>query len=398
MAKKSRAKAKSDASECGDVSGVIEQALNKQYGEGTVINLADFNPVKRFDWQIPTGCLPLDIAIGPMRKLPDGRWQHGVPGGRLMEIKGPEGSGKTTLTLQLMANAQQMGHKCAFVDVEHALDPQYAKALGVDLSALTFSQPSSAEQALDITTSLLKSRQYGVIVVDSVAALVPQSELDGNVGDSSIGVVARLMGQFCRKTAGEFGNGAHSLVVLTNQLRMKIGVMFGNPETTPGGNALKYFCHLRMDVRPGQKFQDASGTHVLGQGLKTTLHKNKVSAPYRTAQSKLWYGKGTLLAPDLVDLALQRGILEGSGWYSFGGLKLQGAAQWVNAVQSSLDGNVNPETGEPWYPGLAYYLYDAILTHHMASMGYDPYGQPLENCRSNEPVSPVVSAIKPVQS
>ena len=282
--------------------------IEKQFGKGSVMKLGDFSAMEVE--AIPTGSLSLDIALGI----------GGIPRGRIIEVYGPESSGKTTLALHMIAEAQKMGGEAAFIDAEHALDPVYAKHLGVDIDNLIVSQPDTGEQALEITEALVRSGAIDVVVVDSVAALVPKAEIDGDMGDSHIGLQARLMSQALRKLAGVI-NKSKCVVIFINQLREKVGVMFGNPETTPGGKALKYYSSVRLDIRRGEQIKQ--GTDVIGNSTKIKVVKNKVAPPFKTAIVDIMYGHGVSHEGELIDLAVEADIIDKSGaWYSYNGNKI----------------------------------------------------------------------------
>lgn len=287
--------------------------LEKQYGKGTIMKLGDgvINPV---DF-IPTGSLSLDLALGI----------GGVPRGRIVEIYGPESSGKTTVCLHIIAEAQKRGGLAAFIDAEHALDINYAKKLGVDASNLLLSQPDYGEQGLEIVDTLVRSNAIDVIVVDSVAALVPRSEIEGDMGDPQMGMQARLMSQALRKITGAISK-SKTCVIFTNQLRSKIGVMFGNPETTTGGNALKFYASIRMDIRRVAAIKD--GVNVIGNRTKVKVAKNKVAPPFKEVEFDILYNEGISKAGDLIDLATDKGILKKSGaWFTFREDRFQGRDQ-----------------------------------------------------------------------
>ena len=277
--------------------------LNKRFGDGIIMKLGDAH---RLDVQsIPTGSLSLDIALGV----------GGIPRGRIVEIYGPESSGKTTLCLHVIAEAQHSGGYCGFVDVEHALDPAYARKLGVDVDNLYVSQPDTGEQALEITEALIRSGAMDVVVVDSVAALVPRAEIEGEMGDSHMGLQARLMSQALRKLVGAVKTSGTSLI-FTNQLRQKIGVMFGNPETTPGGLALKFYASVRLDIRRIQSIKQ--GNDVIGNRTRVTVRKNKVAAPFKVAEFDIMYDEGISKTGDLLDLGVEHDVVEKRGaFYSF---------------------------------------------------------------------------------
>jgi recombination protein RecA len=282
--------------------------MDKQFGKGTVLRLGSRSVVPVS--VIPSGAISLDAALGV----------GGFPRGRVVEIYGPESSGKTTLALQLIAQANRLGGAAAFIDAEHALDPGYAKKLGVDVENLLISQPDSGEQALEVTSSLVATNAIDVIVVDSVAALVPKAELEGEMGDSHVGLHARLMSQALRKLTGAVAK-ANTCLLFINQIREKIGVMFGSPETTTGGRALKFYSSVRVDVRRIAAIKD--GDQVVGNRTKAKVVKNKVAPPFREAEFDILYGEGISRESDLVDLGSQHGIIEKAGaWYSFRGERL----------------------------------------------------------------------------
>ena len=274
--------------------------LNKRFGEGIIMKLGD---ASRLDVEaIPTGSLSLDIALGV----------GGVPRGRIVEIYGPESSGKTTLCLHVVAEAQQQGGICGFVDVEHALDPAYARKIGVDVENLYISQPDTGEQALEIAEALVRSGAMDVVVVDSVAALVPRAEIEGEMGDSHVGLQARLMSQALRKLVGAVKTSGTCLI-FTNQLRQKIGVMFGNPETTSGGMALKFYASVRLDVRRIQSIKQ--GSDVIGNRTRVTVRKNKVAPPFKVAEFDIMYNEGISKVGDLLDLGVEYDVIEKRGAY-----------------------------------------------------------------------------------
>ena len=301
--------------------------IDKNFGKGTVMRLGD-RPEMNVE-AIPTGSLALDAALGI----------GGVPKGRIIEIYGPESSGKTTLALHILAEAQKRGGEVAFVDAEHALDPVYAAALGVDTDNLLVTQPDTGEQALEITDALVRSGAVDAIVVDSVAALVPKQEIEGEMGDTFVGLQARLMSQALRKLAGTIAK-TNCVVIFINQLRMKIGVMYGNPETTTGGNALKFYSSVRLDVRRIESIKE--GGNVIGNKTRVKVVKNKVAPPFREAVFEIMYGQGISKWGELVDLAVQMDIVQKSGsWFSMGDERI---GQGANSVKEYLI--ANPEIAE----------------------------------------------------
>jgi len=283
--------------------------IEKQFGKGSVMKFSDAD-VARDIQVVSTGSLGLDIALGV----------GGLPRGRVIEIYGPESSGKTTLTLQVIAEMQKLGGTCAFIDAEHALDVQYASRLGVDLAELLISQPDTGEQALEITDALVRSGSIDLVVIDSVAALTPKAEIEGEMGDSLPGLQARLMSQALRKLTGSI-NRTNTTVIFINQIRMKIGVMFGNPETTTGGNALKFYASVRLDIRRTGSIK--KGDEVIGNETRVKVVKNKVAPPFKMAEFDILYGEGTSREGEVLDLGAASNIVEKSGaWYSYGGERI----------------------------------------------------------------------------
>ena len=294
-----------------DKDKVLEQVLadiEKQFGKGAIMRLGNEEHIE-ID-TTSSGSLSLDIALGV----------GGFPVGRIIEIFGPESSGKTTIALQAIAEVQKKGGRAAFIDAEHALDPVYAKNLGVNINNLLLSQPDTGEQALEICDALVKSEAVDLIVIDSVAALVPQAEIDGEMGDSHVGLQARLMSQALRKLSGTM-NKSKTTCIFINQLREKVGIMFGNPETTPGGRALKFYASVRLDIRKGEQIK--SGDTVIGNKVNIKVVKNKVSPPFRTACVDIMYGEGISREGEIIDLASDIDIIDKSGaWYSYNGEKI----------------------------------------------------------------------------
>lgn len=325
------AKSKNDPKEMGKRSGdeegrqkalslAVEQ-IEKQFGKGAIMHLEGDNKI---DIETtPTGSISLDLALG-----------GGIPKGRIIEIYGPESSGKTTLTLHAVAEVQKAGGVAAFVDAEHALDPAYAKRLGVDIEKLLVSQPDSGEQALEIVETLVRSNAVDMVIIDSVAALVPQAEIEGDMGDSHMGLQARLMSQALRKLTSIISR-SKCTVIFINQLRMKIGVMFGNPETTTGGNALKFYASVRMDIRRASQIK--TGEEIIGNRVRVKVVKNKIAPPFRQAEFDIMYNQGISVEGDVLDLATERGIVEKAGaWFSYNG---ENVAQGREAAKQYLKDN-----------------------------------------------------------
>ncbi|MFM1905413.1 MAG: hypothetical protein RIT32_209 [Actinomycetota bacterium] len=319
--------------------------IEKQFGKGSVMRLGDENrpPVQ----VIPTGSVAVDVALGV----------GGLPRGRIIEIYGPESSGKTTLALHAIANAQKQGGIAAFIDAEHALDPEYAQKLGVDIDALLVSQPDTGEQALEIADMLVRSGAISLIVVDSVAALVPRAEIEGEMGDSHVGLQARLMSQALRKLTGALSNSGTTMIFI-NQLREKIGVMFGSPETTTGGKALKFYASVRIDIRRIEALKD--GTEIVGNRTRVKVVKNKVAPPFKQAEFDILYGHGISREGSLIDMGVDQGIIKKAGaWYTYEGDQLGQGKE--NARQFLID---NPD------------LATEIETKILTSLGVGEGGKP----------------------
>ncbi len=305
--------------------GAALDQIEKQFGKGAIMKLGENHTSANVEF-VSTGCLSLDIALG-----------GGIPKGRIVEVYGPESSGKTTLTLHAIAEVQKRGGTAAFIDAEHALDPAYAKRIGVDVANLLLSQPDNGEQALEITETLVRSNAVDLIVVDSVAALVPRAEIEGDMGDSLPGLQARLMSQALRKLTGVISR-SKATVIFINQIRMKIGVMFGNPETTTGGNALKFYASIRMDIR--RIGQIKQGEDIIGNRTRVKVVKNKIAPPFREAEFDIMYNEGISKSGDIIDLAAAKGVVEKSGaWYAYKGEKI---AQGREAAKTYL--RDNPKT------------------------------------------------------
>jgi recombination protein RecA len=311
--------------------------IEKQYGKGSVMRLGD--EAERTVEAIPTGSLGLDIALGI----------GGYPKGRIIEIYGPESSGKTTLALHAIAEVQKLGGFVAFIDAEHALDPKYAKALGVDVDNLILSQPDTGEQALEIAEALIRSGSVDAIVVDSVAALVPEAEINGEMGDSHVGLQARLMSQAMRKLSGAISKSG-TIAIFINQIREKVGVMFGNPETTPGGRALKFYASVRLEIRRGEAIKNA--TDIIGNKANIKVVKNKVAPPFKTVSADIIFGEGISKTGELVDLASDLDIIQKSGaWFAYGGEKIGQGRENAKAYLEK-----NPEVYKK--------VFQAVLDHY----------------------------------
>ena len=317
--------------------------IERQFGKGSIMKLGADNPVAEIE-ATSTGSLGLDIALGI----------GGLPKGRIIEIFGPESSGKTTLTLHVVAEEQKKGGVCAFVDAEHALDPQYAKKLGVNLDELLISQPDTGEQALEIVDTLVRSGAVNLVVVDSVAALTPKSEIEGDMGDMQMGSQARLMSQAMRKLTASIGR-SNCMVIFINQIRMKIGVMFGNPETTTGGNALKFYASVRLDIRRTGAIKDRD--EVVGNATRVKVVKNKVAPPFRQVEFEIMYGEGISKVGELIDLGIKAGVVEKSGsWYSYGDERIGQGRE--NAKQYLRD-----------HPEVSFAIEDKIRASHGLDFG-----------------------------
>ena len=312
--------------ETNDKDKILSQVLldiEKQFGKGAIMKLGDdtHNEIA----VSPSGSLTLDLALGV----------GGYPKGRIIEIYGPESSGKTTFALHAIAEIQKAGGRAAFIDAEHALDPVYAKNLGVNINELLLSQPDTGEQALEICEALVRSEAINIVVIDSVAALVPQAEIEGEMGDSHVGLQARLMSQALRKLSGTI-NKTNTIAIFINQLREKVGVMFGNPETTPGGRALKFYSTIRMDVRRSEQIKQ--GDSVIGNKTTVKIVKNKVAPPFKTAVVEIMYGEGVSRVSEIIDLGVEAGIIDKSGaWYSYNGEKLGQGKETVKALLKEND-------------------------------------------------------------
>ncbi|KAA1254727.1 recombinase RecA [Vibrio cholerae] len=329
-----------------DKSKALESALSqieKQFGKGSIMRLGD-NRTMDIE-TVPTGSLALDIALGA----------GGLPMGRIVEIYGPESSGKTTLTLELVAQAQKLGKTCAFIDAEHALDPVYARKLGVDINSLLVSQPDTGEQALEICDALARSGAVDLMIVDSVAALTPKAEIEGEMGDSHMGLQARMLSQAMRKLTGNLKQ-SNCMCVFINQIRMKIGVMFGNPETTTGGNALKFYASVRLDIRRTGSIK--SGDEVVGNETRIKVVKNKIAAPFKEANTQIMYGKGFNRTGEILDLSVKNGLIDKSGaWFSMNGNQIGQGREKACAELERL--------------GILEELYTKIMEIHKSSVAED---------------------------
>ncbi|KEO51661.1 recombinase RecA [Thioclava pacifica] len=330
-----------DKNSKADKQKALDSALaqiERQFGKGSIMKLGGDTPAREIE-ATSTGSLGLDIALGI----------GGLPKGRIVEIYGPESSGKTTLTLHAIAEEQKKGGVCAFVDAEHALDPHYARKLGVDLDELLISQPDTGEQALEIVDTLVRSGAVSLVVVDSVAALTPKSEIEGDMGDHTVGAQARLMSQAMRKLTASIGR-SNCMVIFINQIRMKIGVMFGSPETTSGGNALKFYASVRLDIRRIGAIKDRD--EVVGNQTRVKVVKNKVAPPFKQVEFDIMYGEGISKMGELVDLGVKAGVVEKSGaWYSYGDERIG-------------QGRENAKTFLREHPDIAYEIEDKIRASH----------------------------------
>jgi len=325
---------------------LTKEQIEKRYGKGAIMKLGDRSAKMSID-KIPTGAISLDIALGI----------GGVPRGRIVEIFGPESSGKTTLSLQVIAEAQKQGGIAAFIDAEHALDPVYAKKLGVDTDNLLISQPDTGEQALEITEMLIRSGAVDVVVIDSVAALVPRAEIEGEMGDTHVGLQARLMSQALRKLAGSISK-SRTTAIFINQLREKIGIMFGNPETTPGGRALKFYASVRIDVRRSETLKQ--GLEIIGNKVRAKVVKNKIAPPFKQAEFDILYGEGISKSGSILDLAVEKELIVKSGaWYAYQDKRI---GQGRDAARQYLEKNPNLMKKIEQEVKLAYGLVDAKPT------------------------------------
>lgn len=363
--KKPKSAGLSSASAQATMDAVIA-SMKKQFGDNAVMSMGGSNELLQYRRQIPSGSVGLDTALGPMMRKSDGRWQTGFPSG-IVEIFGHESAGKSTLCLLLAANANAMGMNVLYVDMEHDYDETYATALGVKSELLYYAQPHSGDQAMTMVRTAVQSRVFGLIVVDSIASLVTESELDGGITDSHVGKQARLMSQSLKFLKGEISE-CGCTVVFTNQLREKIGITFGNPETTPGGRAMKFYAGVRIRVHKGPAIK--VNETLIGQYIVAKVVKNKLGPPFRQADIPLIYtcqgrSPGVDTTLELFELAKTLGILEQNGsYYKFGDVYLQGQDNFVQSMRES--------------PGLTYQIYDTVLTRHMATRGFTPDGQIME--------------------
>jgi recombination protein RecA len=355
-----KTKSKKALSEDEATLKTVIAGLEKNYGAGIIQTLSGPLPLQRFTRQIPSGSISLDIAMGAMYRHSNGIWQTGYAPGRMIEIFGDESTGKTTMCLQLIANAQAMGIRCAYGDMEHTVDPNYAKKLGVDLSKLQLYQPASGTNCLQITETLIRSGLFGLIIVDSVASLITDAELAGEVGDRFIGEQARLMSSSLKSMNTFMSGGAHTTLVFTNQIREKVGVVFGSPKTTPGGRALKFYASMRIELY--RVCQLKEGENVYGQRICAHIIKNKSAPPFRKAEFDLVFGKGIDAVADLLDLCVGRGLVGLNGsWYTMGDVRLgQGRHNAIEYLRGDRQ--------------VCYQLYDKLLTIVLAERGYNADG------------------------
>ena len=346
--------------------------IEKQFGKNAIMTFDPHQDMQRFEYQLPSGSIGLDLALGPMCRRVDGRWQTGLAPGRIVEILGPEAGGKTTLTLYFIALCQAMGGRVAFIDAEHALDPYWAMKLGVRVDQLWFHQPDDGKKALELAEMLVKSDLYNVVVVDSVDALVPPEYLEGEIGDGTMGAHARLMSQSLRRMAQHMGRGSRCNLILTNQLRYKVGkaAQYGNPETTPGGQALKFYANYRIDVRRsrnkviGEK-SDGTGGQLIGHYMRAKVIKNKVAPPFREAEIPLVYGAGIDIVEELVTHCVNYQILDaGGGYYKYQNQMI--AHGYENAITALRNDS-------RWVR----FLYDQLMAKNLQQMGYAPDGTQL---------------------
>ena len=360
-----------------DVDASLQTVIataEKRFGKGMIATLTGAPRTHNFDRQIPSGSVGLDLIIGPMKRLPDGRWQTGYAPARIVEIFGPEGAGKSTFCMQMAANDQAQGGRVAYIDMEHALDPPYCQQLGLNLDELYISQPESGDQAMQLVEMLVKSRAFTLIIVDSVASLVTEAELQGDVTDSHVGRQARLMSQSLKILSAAIGQGkSPTTLVFTNQIREKVGVMFGSPETTPGGRALRFYANLRIELRNIGLIKSPSNEHhAIGQKVRAKTIKNKVAAPHQQVDVPMIWGQGIDKWQELFEHGLATGVIQSSGaWYSFDDLKAQGQNNFVQLLREDA--------------GAAYRLYDRLLAQSLAYRGLEPDGGLLEGyeVRSN---------------
>lgn len=375
MSKAKAAKQNKSGVEDPKLAAVIA-ALEKDHGAGIVQVMSGAPTCRNYPYQVKTGSIGLDIAIGPMKRLATGHWQCGDVPGSITEVWGPEGCGKTTLMLTRIANYQSMGLTCAMVDMEHALDPLYAKSLGVDMTKLLWSQPDNGEQAIDVACTLMQSGALHFVGLDSIAAMIPKAELENASGEFLVGAQARLMSQFMRKAVPLMGKNAMTSLMCINQIRFKVGraAMFGSPETQPGGNAMKYAATFRIDVRKigsvtnkgDTAAEDDGSAAIIGQRVRAKIVKNKVSPPFRIAEFNLIYGQGIDTVRELFDLCTVNGIIAANGaWYTVPGVpkQINGGSAVVEMLRSNQS--------------ICYSLYNELMTRNMAFLGLQPDGTPI---------------------